>query len=235
MPARSAFRGRAGTRKEVSMSIFTSNANRTVSSLTLSIFILIAAPILQGAAFAKKTKSRIPDITITRAVKGELASDQAVSAHLIDVRTNDGIVELSGSIDNLLARDRAVKLAQAIRGVRAVVNRIEVYPVVRADSDIRVDIVTALAEDPATDSYEIRVDVEDGKAVLSGNVESWAEKQLCASVTKGILGVNELKNNIKVSFTPNRKDHEIKAEIERRLELDPHVTEGLLEVAVKDG
>ena len=34
---------------------------------------------------------------------------EGVSSHLIDVSTREGIVTLSGSVDNLLAKERAIK------------------------------------------------------------------------------------------------------------------------------
>jgi osmotically-inducible protein OsmY len=40
------------------------------------------------------------------------------------VNTRDGIVTLSGWVDNLLAKERAGQIAESVKGVRAVVNRI---------------------------------------------------------------------------------------------------------------
>ncbi|MCF6158258.1 MAG: hypothetical protein E3K32_06745 [wastewater metagenome] len=44
----------------------------------------------------------INEITLT--VEMELLTDEAATSHLIDVRTENGIVTLSGSVNNLLAR-----------------------------------------------------------------------------------------------------------------------------------
>jgi len=68
----------------------------------------------------------IKDRDISLAVDKALIDDPCVSSHLIDIWVDSGVVSLTGSVDNLLARDRATKVAQRIKGVRAAVNRIKV-------------------------------------------------------------------------------------------------------------
>ena len=106
----------------------------------------------------------------------------------VDVSTSQGIVTLSGSVDNLLAKERAVKIAESIRGVRGVIDRITVTPVSRPDADIRKDILTALLQDPATESYQVAVSVQDAVATLTGSVGSYAEKQLAARIAQWSQG-----------------------------------------------
>jgi osmotically-inducible protein OsmY len=177
----------------------------------------------------------INDRNITWAVMADLISDQAVPAHLIDVDTETGIVSLTGSVDNLLAKERATAVAERIKGVRSVVNRITVRPPVRTDEEIRSDIERALLSDPATEHYEVEVTVNDGKVTLRGSADSWAEAQLCEEVVKGIKGVKDFKNEIEVTFKVKRPDSEIKAEIERRLKWDVWVDNAFINVDVKNG
>jgi hypothetical protein len=66
------------------------------------------------------------------------------------VETIEGVVTLSGTVSNLLARDRAVMIAESIKNVRSVINEIEVMPVERADSEIRNDVTASLVTDPIT-------------------------------------------------------------------------------------
>jgi len=79
----------------------------------------------------------------------------------VDVSTSQDIVTLSGSVDNLLAKERAVKIAEGIRGVLGVVDRITVTPMSRPDADISKDIQAALRQDPATVAYKVSVSVQD--------------------------------------------------------------------------
>jgi len=96
-------------------------------------------------------------------------------------------------------------------------------------------IEDALLVDPAADSYEISVSVENGIATLTGTVESRAEKQLAGRVAKAVKGIKELKNEIRVNYTPNRSDEEIKRDIEGRLKWDVYVDDILIDVSVTDG
>lgn len=177
----------------------------------------------------------IDDNSISMAVDAALLRDDRVAAHLVDTQTTDGVVTLSGSVDSLLARDRAVQVTETIKGVRSIINRIEVIPEQRTDSVILGDIKKALTRDPATDAYEVTTRVKDGKVTLSGTVDSWAEKQLAAQVVKGVKGVVDIENNIELLYKSRRPDAEIKPEVEQRLAFDPYVNDTLIDVSVDQG
>ncbi len=151
-----------------------------------------------GAVSAEKIQ--ITDRSISDAVEDEFLLDRGVFAHLIDVNTEDGIVTLNGRVSNILAKERAARIAGIVKGVRAVVNRIEVDPIKSlTDQEIRNDVKEALLTDPATDSYEIDVQVRNGIVTLSGRVDSWQEKNLCETVAKGVIGVKGTNNEIQVT------------------------------------
>jgi osmotically-inducible protein OsmY len=183
---------------------------------------------------APSLQERMPfeDSEITNAVELELLLDKGVSAHLIDVETDKGIVTLSGSVDNILSKERAEEITETIKGVRSVVNLIEVNPIVREDDLVRMDIERALLIDPATESYEVDVQVKDGMVTLTGTVESWAEKRLAGYVAKGVTGVRSLKNDIRIQVGPERSESEIKAEVKRQLEIRTLIDAGLIDVDV---
>jgi osmotically-inducible protein OsmY len=159
----------------------------------------------------------------------------AVSEHLVDVSTDEGVVTLSGHTDNLLARDRAVQIARSTKGVRAVVNRIVVRPIVRSDKEVREDVLAALKNDPAADKHEVDVKVNDSIVTLTGTVESWAERRLVTEVVKGVKGVSDIRNKLAVQFEMTRPDSEIRADVERMLEIGVVTAPRDIEVTVKDG
>jgi osmotically-inducible protein OsmY len=199
----------------------------------LSLIAIISFITISSALTAEIRN--IKDIDITLAVDRELQHDEGVPAHLIDVRTKDGIVTLSGPVENLLARERAAEIAATIKGVRAVINLIEVLATIRTDDQIRSDVRQALMDDPATDVFDINVNVRDGTVFLSGKVDSWQEEQLCVLITKGVIGVKGVKSDIKVSQKSKRPDAEIKADIERRLAYDVWVDDSLIDIKVLRG
>lgn len=130
---------------------------KTWNALTLTALLLgWAGPPATAAESASPSKIKLTDSGITTAVENDLLIDQMVSSHLIDVSTIDGVVTLSGSVDDFLSKERAVAIAKSIRGVKAVVDTLQVKSAPRTDAQIRADIDRALARDPATDSYEVK-------------------------------------------------------------------------------
>ncbi len=177
----------------------------------------------------------IDDQDITQFVTTRLLADESVAAHLIDVYTSDGIVTLTGSTESLMEKKKAAEIAEAVRGVRAVVNDIEVDTPDRSDLLIYRDIVDALHADPATEPYQVEVAVADGAVDLRGEADSWAEKELCGEVAEAVVGVKSVSNNIHVNVKQNRPDSEIKADILQRLKSDVWVDEDRIEIKVDKG
>lgn len=177
----------------------------------------------------------LTDDRITRALERELIRDDAVPFDGLDLSTADGIVTIAGEVDNLLARDRAIHIAQAVKGVRAVIDQMRVVPVARTDGELRADVTSALASHPATDSYEVMVSVEDGVVTLYGNVDSWTERELSATVASGVKGVKGVANDITVSWKDQRPDTEIAADVKAALAWDRLVDDDAIAVEVSSG
>jgi osmotically-inducible protein OsmY len=203
--------------------------------MPLAIILLLWVFGTQHSWAQETEKKEIADAKIMLALETELQLSEAVPSHLIDVFANEGIVTLSGSVSNVLAKERATELAETIKGVSAVVNNIEVNTILRPDEELKQDIINALLYDPATDSYEITPEVNQGAVTLEGTVESWQEKKLAGDVTRSVRGVMEVKNNIQIDYPERRADNEIEADIKRRLKNDVWVDEALINVNSEGG
>ncbi len=181
-------------------------------------------------------KTKVPvDGDIRLALLRELAVDGVVPPESIGVKVTDGIVELTGTVPHILAKERAVRIAEGVKGVRAVSDRLAVKPQERPDKAVAEDVKKALLMDPATDSYEVDVKVENQVVTLTGKVDSWAERELAATVAAGVKGVAKVDNQLKVVYEKQRPDSEIASEIERRLRWDTLVDDALIDVSVADG
>lgn len=200
----------------------------------LLIGAAIQIPCLPPLQAATATKE-VADSAITSAVGDGLMGEKGVFPNDVDVSTSQGIVTLSGSGGNLLAKERAVKIAESIRGVRGVIDRIAVTPVSRPDAGIRKDIMTALLQDPATESYQVAVSVQAAVATLTGNVGSYAEKQLAARIAKGVKGIKEVRNDVTINYSAKRTDVEIDADVKSCLRWDIWINGDMIDTAVKDG
>ena len=198
------------------------------------LFIILFAGGLILTGHAKENKMN--DVTIGDAIEDELMFDRVVNLNNIDIKVTDGILELTGSVDNILAKEHTTRVAQTVKGVRSVINRIEVKPSLsRSDTDIRSDVKRALAMDSVTEAYEVNVAVKDGAVTLTGTVDSWQEKQMAETVAKGVKGVTKVKNNLQIIYKSGRLDQEIKPEIESRLRWDMFIDDSLINVTVDNG
>lgn len=195
---------------------------------------IVPLSIAATQSLASKT---LEDSDITRAIEEELLFDTAVLFNDIDVATTNGIVSLTGKADNLLAKERATLIAETVRGVRSVLNQITVEPIDQiGPKELETRVNAALLYDPVAESYEVTVQADDsGSVKLTGEVDSWQEKQLVAQVVSAVRGVTEVNNLLNVSFAGNRPDYEIKTEIEKRLDWSTLVDNSLIDVAVVDG
>lgn len=202
---------------------------KTFQKLILS-FILVTAFSLTSFA-----DENIDDQEISNTISAELLLQSDVPSYLIDVETNDGIVTLSGTTNNILAKERAEKVALAVKGVRGVVNNIELNTPEINDARLETDISNALLQDPATESYQVNVSADDGIVTLTGEVESWQEKELAAHVAKGVKGVKGVNNEITFDYEAGRSDYEIKQDIEAAMQNDVRIDNMLVDVKVNDG
>jgi hyperosmotically inducible protein len=66
------------------------------------------------------------DSAITAKVKSALAGDPRTKAHQVNVEVRDGVVQLSGFVDNSEAKSTAEELARAVDHVKSVDNEIDV-------------------------------------------------------------------------------------------------------------
>lgn len=177
---------------------------------------------------------RFTDAELEAALERELVSAGVPTARL-DARVTLGIAELTGRVPHLLAKKRAVRVAGAIRGIRAVIDRVRVTPAMRPDAEVAADIKKTLALDPAAEAYEVKAAVSNGVVTLSGEVDSWQERQLAESLAMQVKGVVRVTNEIEVDVAAERTDHDIREDVESRLRWDVLVDHRLIGVSVTDG
>jgi osmotically-inducible protein OsmY len=209
------------------------NAKISLKQNLLLVFVVMGLSIFKPI---NAQENQWTDTEISNAIETEMWLDQAVNANKINIKTENGIVTFTGTVNNVLAKDRVVKIAESTKGVLSTINRIEVNTITeRSNSELQQAVLDALLYDPAADAYEISVTADNGVVTLTGTVDSWAESQLCATVAKGVKGVREINNDINVVYTTDRSDFEIKQDIEGRLANDVQVDDLLIKVNVQNG
>jgi osmotically-inducible protein OsmY len=209
---------------------------RPFIALILSGIIITSIGFLEDAdAKPPLLLEGITDSDITQAVEHQIAVSERIDGHLIDVTTIDGVVMLSGSVDNILAKNQARRVAEALRGVRSVINRIQVMPVARSDNELLRDVKTALTSNYVTSNYGINAEVKNSIVTLTGRVGSWDAKELVKKVVSGIKGIIGIENKITINYDAPRLDSAIEAEIKQRFNFDPFLNPDLIHFAVSNG
>ena len=87
--------------------------------------VLLAALVLQSVCLAKDPPP-VTDDTITDQVRIKLASDPVVKGGALTVDVKQGVVTLSGAVEQDKQKDKAEKLAKKVKGVKQVVNHLEI-------------------------------------------------------------------------------------------------------------
>ena len=108
--------------------------------LYLALCACLSAPLASYAAGDEGTDrggtresigESISDAAITTKVKAAILGDSTLKVMQIKVETNDGVVQLSGTVDTPEAAAHAAEVAQQVKGVKSVANDL----VVGAKSD----------------------------------------------------------------------------------------------------
>ena len=86
------------------------------------LFFMSGCQALTGQTMGEN----IDDSYITGAVKTQLASDKLVSLTRVKVETNNGIVYLTGQVQTAEQRSHIGSLASQVKGVKRVVNNVQV-------------------------------------------------------------------------------------------------------------
>lgn len=90
------------------------------------ILAAFLALFLMLAVCPAKDPPQITDDTISDAVRVKLAGDQLVGVLSLDVTVKNGVVTLAGSVEQNGLKSRAEKVAKKVKGVKQVVNNIEI-------------------------------------------------------------------------------------------------------------
>ena len=98
-----------------------------------SALFLLGALFGPVQAIAKDMTTETPgqyidDATITAKVKAAFAEDKMVKGRDISVRTDHGVVDLTGTVHSKVESDKATDLATKVKAVSAVHNNLAVTP-----------------------------------------------------------------------------------------------------------
>ncbi len=123
----------------------------------------------------------------------------------ISVSVQNGVVTLGGHAYGPTDADEAVSVASNTKGVRDVVNEIQVDPLSPNDDRIRLQAFRTIYGYPSLNKYaidpakSIRISVQNGNLTLYGVVDSQADKDAAGLRANTVPGVFKVTNNLQVA------------------------------------
>jgi osmotically-inducible protein OsmY len=118
----------------------------------------------------------LTDTDLAQAVRRALEWDASVDHRRIQSTVSEGFVTLEGQVAFLSQREGADHAIRKLKGVRGVLNKIQVKPVQADSAALRRRIEEALERRAEREADCIRVQVHNGTVTLTGRVHSWQER-----------------------------------------------------------
>ncbi len=156
------------------------------------LLVLMASPL---ALFASSETDR----KIEDAAKASY-NYRTVLENNVKVKAHDGVVTLTGTVQDRDDAALAVDTVENLPGVIAVKNELKVNSVYPEKSDawMAVKIRSRLLVKANVSAATTKVTVNEGHVVLSGTAENVAQKDLTALYAKEIEGVKTVQNEITI-------------------------------------
>jgi osmotically-inducible protein OsmY len=160
------------------------------------------------------------DEDIQREVLRELKWDAEVATDEIGVAVRNGVTTLTGWVDTFSKKWAAERAALRVRGVKAIVNNIEVRlspSNEQTDVDLARSVALALEMDSLVPDDMVKVSVSGGWVTLRGEVAWDYQRREAQRVVRNLTGVKGVSNLITVRPRTGPSPEELKNKIEEAL------------------
>jgi hyperosmotically inducible periplasmic protein len=148
------------------------------------------------------------DAWIAMKIRGELLVHANVSATATKVDVSNGVVLLTGTVDNSAQKDLTEAYVKGIEGVRSITNDLVVKDNSNEatsttgekmdDASITSQVKYELLTHSSTSAIKTKVTTTDGVVMISGDASSDAEKDLVSKFASSIRGVKSVDNEMVV-------------------------------------
>jgi osmotically-inducible protein OsmY len=178
------------------------------------------------------------DSKIREDVIAELEWEPSIDAAGIGVAVDDGVVTLSGHVENYLQKSAAEAAALRVRGVRAVAEEIEVRlpkgprTFSTSDDEIARRALDVISWDVRLPNDWIRPVVENGRVTLKGEVDWQYQRAAAEECVRHIAGVIDVYNHVTLRDRPVAED--LQNRIEAALQRNAAIEAQSIRVAVEN-
>jgi hyperosmotically inducible periplasmic protein len=158
--------------------------------------IQVAGPAIPDAELQQK---------VLKAVEYDRVGWPSAPFNAISVSVQDGVVTLGGHAVGPVSADSAVATVANMKGVKDVINDIQVDPVSPMDDRIRFAVYRSVYGFPSLNKYAIdpaqpiRISVQNGHVTLYGVVDSQSDKDAAGIRANSVSGVFSVTNDLQVA------------------------------------
>lgn len=148
---------------------------------------------------------------LVKAIEYDRVGYRTTPFNSISVQVQNGVVTLGGHAWGPVDADSALAVAANTKGVKDVIDEIQVDPVSPMDDRIRLQVFRAIYSFPSLNKYAIdpgkpiRIQVENGHVTLYGVVDSEADKEAAGIRANGVPGVFSVTNDLQVEGSQTEK------------------------------
>lgn len=149
------------------------------------------------------------DEKIQTDVMDELRWEPILHASEIGVSVRNGVVTLTGQVDNYSMKMAAERAAQRVQGVEVMVQEVGVNPLFgtrHTDEEIAQAIMRSFEWHNEIPHANLDAKVEEGWITLTGEVEWNHEREAAAQAVKSFMGVKGVTNEIHVKPRAGAQD-----------------------------
>lgn len=177
------------------------------------------------------------DETIQDAIQDALSYDPRITNVDITIEVMEGLVTLTGIVDNLQSKTTAEEDAWNTTGVYNVINLLKVRTNPNySDKDIAARVKEVFLHDPLLDHKDIHVRVNNQAISLKGTVKSRSQKSRAELLASRVKGATTVNNRLKYAVEwQDKSDPELRQDIKDQLWWSPFLSDHSISVQVEDG
>jgi osmotically-inducible protein OsmY len=154
--------------------------------------VVAVAEDIEVKPFATSKKN---DTEIARMIADTLKWDSVVQDDKVRVKVEDAWVTLEGIVDWEFQKESVKSSIKSLVGIRGISNNITVKPSVTA-KDIKQKISLAFHRSATVDASKVEIEIEGSKAILTGRVRSWSEKNDAEDAAWKAEGITAIENKL---------------------------------------
>ncbi len=189
---------------------------KTKFATMIAVTALLSGSQIGLAAEGNSFEGTARDAWLTGKIETAYALNEHLNPFEIDTQVENGVVALSGAVDNEIERDLAIELASGIDGVVEVNSNIQIEPGSRAareaaastserdfgtwfdDATTTANVKSRLVANQNIKGLQIDVDTHNDEVTLSGRVMSDEARQLAEEIAMNAKDVHKVQNNLVV-------------------------------------